>query len=77
MTESPITLVSRDGVPEFRYSDVDGDRLMFTTAVDPEDGAHGVYFRTDIGGCAVRLEHLDALINHLNVVRDYLTGDGS
>ncbi|MFF7184650.1 hypothetical protein ACFZAR_05325 [Streptomyces sp. NPDC008222] len=56
---------------ESRYShtDIDGDRLLISTAVMPGN-VPGVYFRTDPNGSSVPLADLPALIAQLQVIAD-------
>lgn len=59
--------------PEWRSADVDGDRLLITTATIPmPDGpaAPGLYFRTDHSGSSITVDQLAALLARLPVIAD-------
>ncbi|MBP0456234.1 hypothetical protein [Streptomyces montanisoli] len=58
-----------DGRPTWHGTDVDGDRLLASVAVIPEQGP-GVYFRTDPSGSSVPLDQLDAFIARLHTIAD-------
>ncbi|MEU3603751.1 hypothetical protein ABZ714_34350 [Streptomyces sp. NPDC006798] len=53
----------------YRHTDVDGDRLLISTAVF-DDGTPGIYFRTDPNGSSVPLTDLAALVAQLQVIAD-------
>ena len=53
----------------FKHTDVDGDRLLISTALY-DDGTPGIYFRTDPNGSSVTLADLPALIAQLQVIAD-------
>jgi hypothetical protein len=53
----------------YSHTDVDGDRLLISTALF-DDGAPGLYFRTDPNGSSVPLTELPALIAQLQVIAD-------
>jgi hypothetical protein len=53
----------------YRHTDIDGDRLLISTALAP-DGTPGIYFRTDPNGSAVPLTELPALIAQLQVIAE-------
>lgn len=53
----------------YSHTDVDGDRLLISTALF-EDGTPGLYFRTDPNGSSVPLAELPALITQLQVIAD-------
>jgi hypothetical protein len=55
--------------PEFRHTDVDGDRLLITTADIPGQGP-GIHFRTDPDGSSVPLGRLDELISQLQTIAE-------
>jgi hypothetical protein len=56
----------------YRHTDIDGDRLLISTAVMPGN-VPGVYFRTDPKGSSVPVEDLPALIAQLQVIADAAT----
>lgn len=64
MTETRIAFVQPDPPARFLHVDVDGDRLLITTAAIPGQGP-GVYFRTDQGGSSVPLTALEGLTDAL------------
>lgn len=74
MTHTEITAILRPAgaVPHpsrYAHADVDGDRLLISTALLP-DGTPGVYFRTDPNGSSVPLTDLPALVAQLQVIAD-------
>jgi hypothetical protein len=58
--------------PSYSFADVDGDRLMITTADIPGQGA-GVYFRTDVTGSSVPVAEIPALIDRLREIAEAST----
>ncbi|MFD5900975.1 hypothetical protein ACFWHG_05685 [Streptomyces microflavus] len=58
----------------YAHSDIDGDRLLISTALFP-DGTPGLYFRTDPNGSSVPLTDLPALIAQLQVIADASTAE--
>lgn len=71
-TEIVTILAPTGAIPHpsrFMHTDVDGDRLLISTALF-EDGTPGLYFRTDSNGSSVPLTDLDALIAQLQVIAD-------
>jgi hypothetical protein len=58
----------------YSHTDVDGDRLLISTALF-EDGTPGLYFRTDANGSSVPLTELPALIAQLQVIADASTAE--
>ncbi|MEU1373020.1 hypothetical protein ABZ442_05060 [Streptomyces triculaminicus] len=69
MTEIRVALIRPDQPPSFHHTDIDGDRLMVTTADIPGTGP-GLYFRTDPDGSSLPLADLPALIEQLNVIAE-------
>jgi hypothetical protein len=53
----------------FKHTDVDGDRLLISTALF-DDGTPGIYFRTDPNGSSITLAELPGLIAQLQVIAD-------
>jgi hypothetical protein len=53
--------------PKFHHTDVDGDRLLITTADIPGAGA-GVYFGTDPSGSSVAVADIPNLIDRLREI---------
>lgn len=53
----------------YKHTDVDGDRLLISTAVMPGNVA-GIYFRTDPNGSSVPVTELPALIAQLQVIAE-------
>ncbi|MFJ5644123.1 hypothetical protein [Streptomyces sp. NPDC093223] len=53
----------------FKHTDVDGDRLLISTAIF-NDGTPGIYFRTDPDGSSLPLADLPRLIAQLQVIAD-------
>lgn len=53
----------------YKHTDPDGDRLLISTALLPENKP-GVYFRTDHNGSGVPLDELPRLIAQLHVIAD-------
>jgi hypothetical protein len=53
----------------FTHTDVDGDRLLISTALF-DDGTPGLYFRTDPNGSSLPLTDLDALLAQLQVIAE-------
>ncbi|MET7975821.1 hypothetical protein ABZW44_22800 [Streptomyces mirabilis] len=51
----------------FKHTDVDGDRLLISTALF-DDGTPGIYFRTDPNGSSISLADLPALIVQLQAI---------
>lgn len=70
MSDTRFAFVSPEP-PKFTNTDVDGDRLLITTAEIPDVGA-GVYFLTDPQGSSVPLSRFDELIESLQEIRDAL-----
>jgi hypothetical protein len=68
-TRTSIVTVVNAQPPKFTYADVDGDRLLITTADIPDAGG-GVYFKTDPNGSSVPLSELPALIEKLKEIAD-------
>lgn len=71
-TEIITILAPAGAIPHpscFRHTDIDGDRLLISTALAP-DGTPGIYFRTDHNGSALPLEDLPALIAQLQVIAE-------
>lgn len=60
MTETRIAFARPDEPSRYFHRDVDGDRLLMTTAAIPGQGP-GVYFRTDPTGASVPLTAIDGL----------------
>ncbi|WP_251073931.1 hypothetical protein [Streptomyces sp. ISL-111] len=58
----------------YSHTDIDGDRLLISTALHP-DGTPGIYFRTDPNGSSVPLTDLPALIAQLQVIADASTAE--
>ena len=71
MTITQHTIVIQpDPAPErFHHTDVDGDRLLVTTADVPGHGP-GVYFKTDPAGSTLLLGDLPAFIAQLQVIAE-------
>lgn len=75
-----VTILSpapRGAVPHpsrYLHTDVDGDRLLISTALFP-DGAPGLYFRTDPNGSSIPLTELPALIAQLQVIAEAATAE--
>lgn len=69
MPETRIAFVKPDPLPSFHYVDVDGDRVLITTANIPGQGA-GIHFRTDPRGSSIPVDRLDELIAELRVIAD-------
>jgi hypothetical protein len=72
-----ITIVDPKPEPHpdrYLHTDVDGDRLLVTTAHVPDHGA-GVYFRTDRQGSTILLADLPAFIAQLQVIADAAKAD--
>jgi hypothetical protein len=59
---------------KYSHTDVDGDRLLISTALF-DDGTPGLYFRTDPNGSSVPLTDLPALIAQLQVIADASTAE--
>jgi hypothetical protein len=53
----------------FKHTDIDGDRLLISTALMPGN-VPGIYFRTDPNGSSVPLADLSALIAQLQVIAE-------
>lgn len=53
--------------PRYHHTDVDGDRLLITTADIPGLG-HGVHFRTDQQGSSIPLDEIPALLDQLQEI---------
>ncbi|MYS15068.1 hypothetical protein GTW73_14045 [Streptomyces sp. SID4982] len=67
-----MVLAGAGAVPHesrFAHTDVDGDRLLISTAVMPGN-VPGIYFRTDPNGSSVLLADLPRLIAQLQVIAD-------
>jgi hypothetical protein len=58
----------------YAHTDVDGDRLLISTALMP-DNVPGIYFRTDPNGSSVPLAELPVLIAQLQVIADASQGE--
>jgi hypothetical protein len=69
MTETRMAFVRPDSPARFHHTDVDGDRLLITTADIPGVGP-GLYFRTDHDGSVVSIAELSALIEHMRTIVD-------
>lgn len=73
MTETPTTIISilTPGVTphpsKYTHTDVDGDRLLISTALLPGN-IPGLYFRTDPNGSSVLVADLPNLIAQLQVI---------
>ncbi|WP_063735591.1 hypothetical protein [Streptomyces sp. RTd22] len=67
MTDMRIAFVQPDQPPRYHHTDVDGDRLLITTADIPGTGP-GVYFKTDPNGSSVPVADLPALIGKLTAI---------
>lgn len=70
--EIRVVLQPAGAVPHesrFAHTDIDGDRLLISTALMPGN-LPGVYFRTDPNGSSVPLADLPALIAQLQVIAD-------
>lgn len=59
---------------QYTHTDVDGDRLLATTAHVPGHGP-GIYFRTDTAGSTILLAELPAFIAQLQVLADAAKAD--
>lgn len=71
-TEIRVILQPAGAIPHesrFAHTDIDGDRLLISTAVMP-DAVPGLYFRTDPNGSTVPLTDLPYLIARLQVIAD-------
>lgn len=69
-TNIRIAIAPAGAIPHpsrFTHTDVDGDRLLISTALFDDD-TPGLYFRTDPNGSSVPLTGLDALIAQLQVI---------
>ncbi|WP_019548440.1 hypothetical protein [Streptomyces sulphureus] len=53
--------------PRFHHTDIDGDRLLITTADIPSQG-RGVHFRTDEPGSSVPLDKIPELLSALQEI---------
>lgn len=62
-----ITIISDPQPPKFTHVDVDGDRLLITTAKLPDESP-GIYFRTDPEGSAIPLDRLPELLEQLTEI---------
>jgi len=70
-----VVILSDSGHPDrFTHTDVDGDKLLITTAFVPGHGS-GVYFRTSPNGSSVLLADIPALIAQLQVIADAAKAD--
>jgi uncharacterized membrane protein (UPF0127 family) len=70
-----VTILPPGGTqPKYTHTDVDGDRLLITTATF-DDGARGVMFRTDTSGSAVPLAEMPALLAKVQVIMAAMKGD--
>lgn len=70
MADSTILIAFADPKPpRFHHTDVDGDRLLITTASIPGRGA-GVHFRTDPNGSSVPVAEIPALIDRLREITE-------
>lgn len=71
MSEIRMSIIPDRGVPPhesaFTHTDEDGDRLLISTAL-LNDGAPGIYFRTDVRGSGLPLTELPRLIEQLSVI---------
>ncbi|GAA3374676.1 hypothetical protein [Streptomyces racemochromogenes] len=71
-TDIRIVMIRTGAVPHpsrFTHTDVDGDRLLISTALF-DDGTPGLYFRTDPNGSSLPLTDLDTLIARLRVIAE-------
>lgn len=64
-----IVVLSSPQPPRYHHTDVDGDRLLITTADIPTVGP-GVHFRTDPNGSSVSLADIPDLITRLREIAD-------
>ncbi|MEV5606983.1 hypothetical protein [Streptomyces sp. NPDC052225] len=62
-----VVVVHNPQPPRYHHTDIDGDRLLITTAEIPEVGA-GVYFRTDSPGSSVPVAQIPQLIDRLREI---------
>lgn len=72
MSEIRVILQPAGAIPHesrFAHTDVDGDRLLISTALMPGN-LPGIYFRTDPNGSSVPLTDLPRLIAQLQVIAD-------
>lgn len=67
MPNEIVTVILDPQPPKFTNVDVDGDRLLITTAELP-DGTPGIYFRTDAEGSTVPLDRLPELLEQLQEI---------
>lgn len=80
MTRTEI-IIFADPKPEphpdrYHHTDVDGDRLLVTTALVPDHGP-GIYFRTDAAGSTLLLADLPAFIAQLQVIANASEADSN
>jgi hypothetical protein len=68
-TDTPTVIVTviDPQPPRYHHTDVEGDRLLITTADIPGAGK-GVYFKTDPNGSSVPLAEVPALIAKLQEI---------
>ncbi|ROQ69202.1 hypothetical protein EDD93_3699 [Streptomyces sp. 840.1] len=74
LSPAPVGAVPHDSA--FKHTDVDGDRLLISTARF-DDGTPGLYFRTDPNGSSLPLAELPALIARLQVIADAATAEAA
>lgn len=74
LSPTPAGAVPHDSA--FKHTDIDGDRLLISTAVF-DDGTPGLYFRTDPNGSSLPLADLPALIAQLQVIADAATAEAA
>ncbi|MEU6222276.1 hypothetical protein [Streptomyces sp. NPDC047042] len=67
-----IVVIHNPRPPRYHHTDVDGDRLLITTADIPNVGP-GVMFRTDPNGSSVPLAEIPNLINRLREIAETQT----
>lgn len=70
LNPTPAGAIPHDSA--FKHTDIDGDRLLISTARF-DDGTPGLYFRTDPNGSSLPLADLPALIAQLQVIVDAAT----
>jgi hypothetical protein len=68
MAVTEIVAIVDPKPPRYHHADVDGDRLLITTA--DIDGTPGVYFKTDPNGSSVPLSDLPELIARLQEIAE-------
>lgn len=67
-----IVVIHNPQPPRYHHTDVDGDRLLITTADIPDVGP-GVMFRTDPNGSSVPLAEIPNLMARLQEIADRQT----